>query len=172
MEKENVQALDWWASLEGLQIPLLLINNENVIVRATQAASELLGFTNAALRQQTLVQITHPSDRNEETNSFIDVFYGGKKSSDVLKQFRSPQRGTISIRQRIFPLTNDGEITHALVYLTYPMEQASVTEVVLQLKYTLELFDTGEFDGAYNASILQRAKQLLAQLQSGQLEKI
>jgi PAS domain S-box-containing protein len=161
----------WWSTMKSLDIPLMLINKENFIIGANNTLLKFLEYSSDSLNRKTLVEITQEDDRMQETNTFIDTFYGKVDRMSISKRFVSESGAIISAFQHCYPIRNEQETLYALVFL-------STTELLHQAKESSEsqnespLRDTGfassgaKISFSADREVIQQVLHLIDKLQT------
>ncbi len=162
---------EWWSDMESLNIPLMVINKENYIIGSNEALHKILKYSAQALKQKTLVQITHKNDRARETNTFIDMFYGKMDGISYLKNFVTERGETISGMQHLYPIRNQVETVYALVHVTRPelmVEEDIKTQIeplIQKLKSMPVFVKYSDFGISCNKGVINQVNNFLDRLQ-------
>lgn len=160
---------EWWSVMESLNIPLMVINKENYIIGSNEALHKILKYSAQALKQKTLVQITHKNDRARETNTFIDMFYGKMDGISYPKKFITERGETISGMQHLYPIRNQVETVYALVHVTRPELiaediKSQIEPLIQKLKSTV-FVKYSDFRISCDKGVINQVKNFLDRLQ-------
>ena len=165
----------WWKAIKSLNLPLFLVNNENLIIESSKPIGDLLGYTASQLKRKTLVQITHESDRASETNLFIDMFYGSMKHHSCVKRLNTKSGDVVNVSQNLYPIKFDDTIFaigHLMKVVPENQKGRGIHETQKYLMYlseklksTISIADPGEFGSNFNEDLIQKANRLVNEIQ-------
>ncbi len=157
--------------INNIRLPVLLISKDTTILEVNESLKEVLGYSKEDLYNKSLLDITDPKDRAQEVNNFIDLFYGNKKESSLLKQLISKDNQTVQFLQYTSAIREEnGETRLAAIYLVpfrenLPGKSLAITPLLKKLKTITEFFDHSEFGSAYNAEVLSKIRNTIDEIE-------
>jgi len=157
----------WWKGLKGLEIPMILLNNEGDIIGINPECSNLLGYHIEHLRDNTILDITADEDRLPEAKNIIDIFFSQKHGSWVTKNILTQSNQPVRVDQNTIAFRSAAkDLEYALVTFTVrnSFNKKELKGKLHKLLSTAEFFDQDDFGSHYNQEIIRTIKSLLNEI--------